>query len=84
VLMVLDTTVITVNGVQGKGTGAIKGNGEMAVKNSIRLKHLTPLQRRKDIRNAATQDANGGAELLVHAKHDRVFPDGQKLFERLR
>ena len=54
-LMVLDTTVITVNGVRGKGAGAIKGNGEMTIKNSIRLKHLTPLQLRKDIRQAATQ-----------------------------
>ncbi|MCY4305075.1 MAG: hypothetical protein OXC62_09925, partial [Aestuariivita sp.] len=48
VLMVLDTTVITVNGVRGKSAGAIKGNGEMTVKNSIRLKHLTPLQLRKN------------------------------------
>ena len=55
VLMVLDTTVITVNGVRGKGAGAIKGDGEMTVKNSIRLKHLAPLQLRKDIRQAATQ-----------------------------
>ena len=55
VLMVLDTTVVTVNGVRGKGTGAIKGNGEMTVKNSIRLKHLTPLQLCKDIRQAAAQ-----------------------------
>ena len=32
----------------------------------------------------AERNANGGAELLVRAQHDRVFPDGQKLFDRLR
>ncbi len=32
----------------------------------------------------AERNARGGAELLVRAKHDRVFPDGQKLFDRLR
>jgi len=32
----------------------------------------------------AERTANGGAELLVRAKHDRVFPDGQTLFDRVR
>ena len=32
----------------------------------------------------AEHHATGGAELLVRAKHDRVFPDGQTLFDRLR
>ncbi|MCY4152770.1 MAG: IS4 family transposase [Aestuariivita sp.] len=32
----------------------------------------------------AAYHATGGAELLVRAKHNRVFPDGQKLFDRLR
>ena len=30
----------------------------------------------------AEQHATGGAELLVRATHDRVFSDGQTLFER--
>ncbi len=32
----------------------------------------------------AEQRATGGAGLLVRARHDRVLPDGQKLFGRLR
>ncbi len=32
----------------------------------------------------AERRARGGAELLVRAKHDRAFPDGDSLFERVR
>ena len=32
----------------------------------------------------AERQAKGGAELLVRAKHDRAFPDGKSLFERVR
>ncbi len=32
----------------------------------------------------AERQAGGGADLLVRAKHDRVLPEGGKLFERLR
>ena len=32
----------------------------------------------------AERQAEGGAELLVRAKHDRAFPDGDSLFTRVR
>ena len=32
----------------------------------------------------AERQAEGGAELLVRAKHDRAFPDGESLFTRMR
>jgi len=32
----------------------------------------------------AEYHATGGADLLVRARHDRVFPEGPKLFERVR
>ncbi len=32
----------------------------------------------------AERQADGGAELLVRAKHDRAFPDGESLFTRMR
>ena len=32
----------------------------------------------------AEQREKGGAELLVRAKHDRAFPDGESLFARMR
>ena len=37
-----------------------------------------------DIALFAERQAEGGAELLVRAKHDRAFPDGESLFTRMR
>ena len=70
ILMILDTAVVAVNAVRGKGAGTIPRNRKMTVHHAVCLQDLSPLQLRKDIGETATEIL--GVHLIQMFAYERI------------